>query len=41
MILSELPLLFVFPAKAGIQGLHGRSGCPLDPRFRGGDENPL
>jgi len=28
---------FVIPAKAGIQDRKTR-GCPLDPRFRGGDD---
>gem|GEM_PF-6054805 len=35
---SDFVLFFVIPAKAGTQG-----GCwdaaPLDPRFRGGDDN--
>ncbi len=29
VILTQSPLLLVFPAKAGIQRLQGRSGCPL------------
>src|SRR5947208_758407 len=32
-----LPLLPVFPAKAGIQGGKAAVATPLDPRFRGGD----
>jgi hypothetical protein len=33
-ILSELPLLLVFPAKAEIQGLQGRGGYPWRPLSR-------
>src|SRR6266699_2137327 len=29
----------VIPAKAGIQELRGPAADPLDPRFRGGDDN--
>src|SRR5712691_11578892 len=33
--LNELSLLLVIPAKAGIQGGQGRSGCPWTPAFAG------
>ncbi len=35
VVLNEVPLHLVFPAKAGIQGLQGRSGCRADPASRG------
>ena len=31
----RLPYFVVIPAKAGIQGLQGRGGCPWTPAFEG------